>query len=339
MPKSTLGAWRSFSTLAQVAIATAQASGQRRYEFEGDFIEPQANTFYMNEAEATGGAAPDNHLLLNRKYEGSHGSKLFPDLAGIMLASVLGQDSVAAVGATAAYRHTITPALNPDSCVLRTVLENDGTNQKQYLGVAVKSVTLKGSRGEFMTLEANLIGRGAEATDATAKPANSGESYLHYQQVNFTKGGTFDGTSVSGGTSMSAALIDFEAGFDNNAVGDYHFGDATGLVGAIAPNLTNKYGLPLSANFEMEDETLRNDLLAGTEFVVSIPMVGGVADGAANYEVNLIYPRVVLKEVNKRRQDGRRRMAASFAVLSDPTYGAVVAQVVNLHASSYVATS
>ncbi|MCB1020330.1 MAG: hypothetical protein KDC27_10395 [Acidobacteria bacterium] len=338
MPKSTLGAWRSFSPLAQADISTAQAAG-RRYDYDGDLLAPEADEYYTNEIESTGSAAPTNAGLITRKFEGSHASKLYPDLVAMALSTLFGTDDVTQQGASSAYQHEITPSLDPDSCVFRTVIENDGTDQFAYPGVTVKTFKAKGERKQFVTCEMGLMGRGQQVANAISKPANSGESYLSYKEVNFYRGGTFNGTSFSGATLLSAALISFEAGFDNNATADFLFGDASGLAGAIAPNLTSKYKFDLSAKFEMEDRTMETDLLAQTEFPVHIPMVGGVANGGYNYTVDLIYPRCRFRQAKPVKEEGRRRLNAVFQVLEDPTYGAFIARVINLTSSSYVATS
>ena len=334
MPKSNIAAWRGFSLTKQADINTAAAVNTLLY-FEGEPMEPEPDTFYVNDGEVTGELLPTVSRLLNRKFAGKHKSKAFPHLVALFASQAMGKDTPTMVAATTAYKHKLEIDKTVVELPVRTMVENDGNTQNQFKGVACVGFTLSGQRGGFVEFEADLIGSGAEAADVTAKPARVAESYLTYQDVKLTRGGTFDGSTVTGGTDLSAQLMSFKLSFKNNGAGKHLFGDASGNMGSIRRG--SKYEVDLEMEIELEDATHRAALLAGTEYVVAIPMVGGTANGTAKYTVEAILPRVAYKEAKKGVDEGTLKVSAKFAVLSDPTYGGFVLNVINLQTASYLA--
>ncbi|HEX4135916.1 MAG TPA: phage tail tube protein [Bryobacteraceae bacterium] len=337
MPQSLTGGWRAVSDLCQTAIGTAQPVTEL-LNFEGtDLMEPDPETFFENTTEITGSLLPTKHKLLNMKFSGKHKCKATPTVVALFASMAMGEDTATVVGATTAYSHKLQMNSGIVELPYRTLVENDGSSQFAYPGVACTGFTLSGSRGQFVEFEADLMGRASEGADATAKPAANPESYLAYGDCNFAMGGAYDGTAVTGATAISAQLVNFKFAFKNNGKGKYNVGDSTGNVGAIRRGLT--YSVELDAEIELEDRSQRAALLAGTEYVVHIPIVGGVANGAANYTVDIVLPRAVFKDTKKGVADGILKIAGKFAVLSDPTFGGCDIRVTNLFAHSYLATA
>lgn len=336
MPKSIIGAWRGFSLTKQADINTAAAVNTLLY-FEGEPMEPEPDTVYVNDGEVTGELLPTVSQLLNRKFTGKHKSKAFPHLVALFASQAMGKDTPTVVGATTAYKHKLEIDKTVVELPLRTMIENDGNSQSRFLGVGCTGFTISGQRGGHVDFEADLIGSGAEAADATAKPARVAESYLTYADTKLIRGGTFDGTAVTGGVELSAPLMSFKFGFKNNGAGKHLFGDASGNYGSIRRG--SKYEVELEMELELEDSSHRTALLAGTEYVFSIPMVGGTANGAAKYTVEAIFPRVVYREAKKGVDDGTLKLAAKFNVLSDPSYGGFILNIINLQSASYLAAA
>lgn len=333
MPKSNIGAWRGFSLVKQANITTSANVDTLLY-FEGEPMEPEIDTFWVNDTEITGELLPTVARALNKKFAGKQKSKAFPHLVGLFASQAMGQDTVSQVGVTSAYLHKIRIDKNVVELPCRTMVENDGYQQRKFTGVACIGFSLSGERGGFVEFEADLLGSGAEADDATAKPARVNETYLTYQDVTLTRGGTFDGNAITGGENLSAPLKSFKVEFKNNGKGVHLFGDASGNMGSIRRG--QKYEVSLELDFELEDASHRNALLAGTEYVMAIPMIGGVADGTAHYQVELIFPRVVYREAKRGVDDGTLTVAAKFAVLSHATYGGFLVNVTNLFQNSYL---
>jgi hypothetical protein len=336
MPKSIIGGWRGFSLLKQADIATVQPVNTL-LQFEGDPMEPETETYYVNDDEITGELLPTTKRMLTKKFAGKHKSKAFPHVVGLFASMAMGKDTVTQVGSTTAYKHKLEIDKDVVELPYRTMIENDGAGQFLFPGVSCPGFTISGKRGGFVEFEADLIGRGGEQTDSTAKPARVNETYMAYGDVTFTKGGVYNGTDVTGGTDISAQLAEFKLSFRNNAKGVYLMGDASGLVGQVRRG--QKYEVEFEAEIELEDQSHRNDFLAGTEFVVAIPIVGGIANGTARYTVQIILPRVFYREAKKGVNDGILKIAAKFGVLSDPTYGGLIINVINLQQTSYLAAA
>lgn len=336
MPKSITGGWRAFSALVQANISTAKPASTT-FNFEGEPMEPEPDTQFVNDNEVTGELMPTLHRLLNMKFAGKHKSKAFPHLVGLFASMAMGKDTPAMVGATMAYKHKIEIEKTVTELPYRSLVENDGLAQFLYTGVACVGFSLSGQRGGFVEFEADLVGSGSETADATAKPARVAESYLAYGDIKLTRGGTYDGASVTGGTDLSAQLKDFKVAFKNNGKAVYLCGDSSGYAGQIRRG--EKYEVELEANIELEDQTHRAALLAGTELVMAIPIVGGTANGVAKYTVELVFPRVVYREAKKGVDEGWLKAGSKFQVLVDPTYGAFILNVINLQAASYLAAA
>jgi hypothetical protein len=337
MPQSLTGGWRAVSDLCQTAIGTAQAATEL-LNFEGtDLMEPEPETFFQNTTEITGSLLPTKHKLLNMKFSGKHKAKATPSLVGLFASMAMGSDTATLIGATTAYSHKL--GLNSGIVELpyRTLVENDGNSQFGFTGVACTGFTLSGARGQFVEFEADLMGRASEGADATAKPTANPESYLAYGDCNFLMGGAYDGTSVTGAASISAQLVNFKLTMKNNGKGKYNIGDSSGNVGAIRRGLT--YSIELDAEIELEDRSQRAALLAGTEYVVHIPIIGGIANSTANYAVDIVLPRAVWKDTKKGVAEGLLKIAGKLAILTDPTYGACDIRVTNLYSHSYMATA
>ncbi|HVW07302.1 MAG TPA: phage tail tube protein [Bryobacteraceae bacterium] len=336
--QSISGAWRALSSLCQVAIGTSQPVTDVLPFGGTDLFEPEPGQFFTNKDEVTGGLTPTKHQLLNMKMAGKHKAKATPTSVALFVSMALGNDTAAIIGTTTAYTHKSSVSAAIVSLPCRTLVENDGAKQFSYVGVACTGFTLSGQRDGYVELEADLIGRGSEAADATAQPAASAESYLTYQNCDFSPGGTYDGTAVTGGASIAARLVSFKLDYKNGAKGIYAVGDASGYLADIRRGQM----VDISVEAEVEIDNTRAEragLLAGTEQVMHIPIVGGVANGTAHYGVDIVLPRVVLSAAKKAAKDGILQVAGKYTILTDPTYGSMDIRVTNLKATSYAATA
>jgi hypothetical protein len=337
MPYSVNGGWRGFSLLKQVDNVTAKTVNTLLY-YEGEPIETQANNFWMNKGEITGDLLPTQARILNKKLAGKHKSKLHPHIVGLLASMAMGKDTVSAVGATTAYNHKLEIDKTVVELPKRTMIENDGFEQTRFIGVGCTGFKISAKENDFVDFEADLMGTGLEVlNDPTAKPARVNESYMAYNDAKFYRGGTFNGTTVTGETDFSASLIGFDLEFKNEGKGRYQFGDASGTMAAIRRG--QSYTCDFGAEIELEDASHKAALLAGTEYVVRIPIEGEVANGAAKYKVEIILPRVRYAEANKKQNDGILAINGKFAVMSDPAYGGLIINVVNLQQANYLAAA
>ncbi len=334
MPFSISGGWRAFSLLIQTAIGVAQPV-DTFLQFSGDPAEPEPNQLFMNDEEVNGELVADRHKLVNRKLEFNHSQKATPHAVGLFAAMVLGEDTISLVE-VGVHEHLM--KLNKTVEMLyRTMDENDGGRQIQMLGIACNSLKLSGKNDDFVEMEAGLIGRGDEAVNADGKPSDDQEAYLCYGDVQIFKGGTYDGVAVTGGTEISAELKSFNIEISKNAGTRYQFGDSSGNVGAIRRG--NKAVLKFEAEIEFEDQSHRNDMLAGAEAVWHIPMTGVLAGATASFAADVVLPRVIYKAAKKGVDEGILKINGEFGVLADSTHGPIHLRVVNNFATSYAATA
>ena len=333
--KNIIGGWRGISLTKQANITTAVAVNTL-LPFSGDPLESAVNKNYKNTDQVTGKLLATRHKVLNYKMEGKHKDKATPHLIALFASMAMGKDTSTVVGGSTAYQHKL--ELDPAVVELpyRTMIENDGDKQWRFAGVACRGFSISGSRGEFIEFEADLVGRDEVEEDGTivtltAKPALVNESYLTYCDANLKKGGTFTGGAHTGGTTISSQIKSFKFDFKNAGSGVYLMGDASCAVGGIRRG--KGYDGMLEATVEIEDRAYRTEMRQGTEFVMSIPIVGEIANGAVRYEANLLFPKVALMEAPKKIEDDGALAYAGKYDIFDEFY----LNITNLQAASYLA--
>ncbi len=328
--------WRGFSTAKETAYGTA-ATVDTALNFEGSPTDIAINEAKTNEEEITGLNEPDQHEILNWKLEGTHAQRAMPHNVALLGALAMGKvtsDQPDNVNAPNTYRHWIERDITNVALPSITLVEYDGIAKKQYLGIYGKSLKLSGERGDFLKMEAAFGGMGKEEASAIAKPTVVVESYLRYGDANLTRGGSLSGTVAGGNlavggspTSFQADLKSFEYTVENNAVPLYEMGDNTGYVTRVERG--DRFTHSLSAVLEMQDDTHKTGLTAGTEYVLNIPIIGGLIEDVQKYTVELIFPRVVYKEAKKDRDGHVMTVNADFQILEDSTYGSVIMIIIN----------
>lgn len=331
--------WRGLSIARETTIG-APAAVDAAFNFEGPPVDIEINEARTDEDEITGLNEPGRHEILNWKLEGAHTQRSTPHNLAYFLACALGKVTTQTPDSStdpAVRRHWIERDLVGVELPTVTLVEFDGVAQKRFPGVFVKSVKVNGERNDFLKLEAQLGGMGKEESISIAKPAVVAESYLRYGDVEFTRGGSLSG-SVAGGdlavggspASFKADLRSFSWTIDNQAIPVYEMGDNTGYVSRVERG--DRFTHELSAVFEMQDDAHKTGLVNGTEYVLNIPIAGGVIPGGGgsfNYSADLIFPRVVYREAKKDRDGQALIVNAEFQVLEDGDYGSVIVKVVN----------
>jgi Phage tail tube protein len=331
--------WRGLSIARETALGSP-ATVDTAFNFEGPPVDIEINEAQTDENEVTGYNEPGVHEVLNWKLDGSHTQRATPHNLAYFLAAVMGKVTTQtpdAINNPSVRRHWLERDLVNVSLPTVTLVEFDGIAQKRFAGVFVKSVKLSGERNDFLKLEAQMGGMGKEESSAIAKPAGVAESYLRYGDVELTRGGSLSGSVASGDLVVSGSPVSFKADLkrffwtiDNQALPVYEMGDNTGFVSRAERG--DRFTHDLSAVFEMQDDSHKTGLVNGTQYVLNIPIVGGVipgGSGAFNYSANLIFPKVVYREAKKGRNGQALIVNAEFQVLEDSTYGSAIVKIVN----------
>lgn len=343
--KRITGGFRGFSTAKEVTFGVP-AVVDTAFNFEGDPTDIEINESQDDGEEVTGLNEPSAFDILNYKLEGSHQQRANPhniaQFAGMCLGKVT-TDQPDSGNNPEVYQHWFERDLDNSQLSSFTLVENDGVATKQFAGIFGKTLKLLGERGDFLKMECGFGGMGKEETSAVVKPTILPDIYLRYGDVNFSRGGSITGSVagqdlvVGGGpTVLNSVLRSFEWNLDNQAETIYAMGDSSGLV--TLPERGDKFLNTLSAEFEMQDDQHKAALIAGTEYVLNIsivgaPITGSGADGLLNYTVDLIFPKVVYKAAKKGRDGEKMIVPTEFMVLEDVTYGSVIVKVINKQAA------
>jgi len=333
--KTNITGWRGISKSAETTQGLA-ATVDISLAFAGDPLDREPDKTYKNDDEVTGQRVSSKSEITRYKLAGSHKQKAMPQNLAFFLAMAMGSvvsSQPDATGAPNTWEHLIT-YLNDDTGILlptRTIRENDGISDKEYKGVACKSIEISGQKGEHVEMVANLLGLGNETIEASGtytKPSTVLESYLNYSDVNLRKGGTWDpvAKTITGGTALEAKLKNFKFNFDNGATPEFAFGDNSKAATEIRAKgrLTTK----LEAEFEIDDESHKTDLEAGTEFALIIPIVGTTIEGTYNYTVEFLFPRCKYAAAKKGTDDGMMKVGSEIELLASPD-NAVYVRIIN----------
>lgn len=335
---TTSDAWRGYSLAKESAFGTA-ATVDTSMNFSGDFMSADPEKVWDDKDENTGELAPTRVQVLTMKTSGKHSSNLTPHSAALGFSWLFGNCTTSnpAVQDHAASRvHKIVTDKDEIEMATRTVTECAGGVVTDYAGCSLADVTVSAAREDFAKIEWTILGMGKEATSslhAIDRPATVAEDYLTYGDVHIMRGGTYNGTVVSGGTDISARVRDVKVGASYGTKQHYLFGDATRCAGRAIRARMPEFTLEMSLEFE--DGAEKAALLAGTTYVVEIPMIGGALSAASgdDYTVRFVFPKVAYNKASRAVDDGLLLLNAGFRVLADATYGPMHVHVRNEQAS------
>ncbi len=331
--------WRGFS-LAKETSYGSPATVDTAFNFEGPPTDIEINLAETDENEITGLHEPGAHEILNWKLDGVHRQRTTPHNVAYFLAAVMGKVTTQTPDAgndPTVRRHWIGREVGNAALSSLTMVEFDGIAQKRFPGIFAQSVRVLGERNDFLKLEARLGGMGKEEASAIGKPPVVAESYLRYGDVEFTRGGALSGSVAAGDLAVGGSPVSFKGDLksfawtlNNQAVPVYEMGDNSGHVSRAERG--DRFTHDLTAQFEMQDDTHKTGLINGTQYVLNIPLVGGVisgGSGAFNFSIDLIFPKVVYRQAKKARDGQEVIVNAEFQVLEDATYGSVIVKVIN----------
>lgn len=331
--------WRGFS-IAKESSFGLPATVDTAFNFEGPPVDIEINRSQTDENEITGLNEPGSHEVLNWKLEGVHRQRTTPHNLAYFLSAVMGKVTTQTPDAgndPTVRRHWIERETGNASLPSVTLVEFDGIAEKRFSGIYAKSVKVAGERNDFIKLEAQMGGMGKEESSAIGKPMVVAESYLRYGDVEFTRGGSLNGSVAGGDLTVGGSAVSFKGDLrsfawtiDNQAVPIYEMGDNSGHVSRAERG--DRFSHELSAVFEMQDESHKTGLVNGTQYVLNIPISGGVVpggSGAFNFSADLIFPKVVYREARKSLDGQTLIVNAGFQVLEDSTYGSAIVKIIN----------
>ena len=205
-----------------------------------------------------------------------------------------------------------------------TVLDYPGAAlKKQWPGCLLRSVEIAGERKGFVRLVAQIVGSGTTTSPATARPAELTEVYLKVGDATVTRGGTWNGTVFTGGTSINAACRSFRWSATQDIPDDlvYLMGGST----QMGRGERLRRSQTLQVVLEFSDDTEKAFVLDQTNMNLQINLAGA----SGSYAVKLIFPSITFSSVSMAGGTGVLLETLDAAVFHETTYGSVFAQVVN----------
>ncbi len=338
--KHIVSGWRGFSKGKETSYGTVKTV-DTLLNFKGQPADVKVKDQVMNEDEISGFSEATTRTILTKSLELTHEQRAMPHNLALFMALCMGKittDQPDNVNDPAAYRHYLERDLTTVDLKSVTMVENDGVQQKQYPGIFCKSVEIKGDREGFVEMTAEIMGNGGQSNNAESKPSAEAESYLRYGDMTFKRGGSLSGTVAAqslavGGSpvDLSSKLRSFSYKIDNLARPIYEIGDQTKQVSRAERG--RRWEHTLNCQFEVEDTSHHDAMLAGTQYILHIPIIGDVIGGGSgdeNYRCELYFPIVEYLETPKTYDDnGILIVDANFQVLEDSTYGSVIAEIHN----------
>ena len=205
-----------------------------------------------------------------------------------------------------------------------TVLDYIGAAlKKQWPGCLLQSLGIAGERKGFVRLTAQIVGSGTTTSPATARPAEVTEVYLKVGDATVTRGGTWNGTVFSGGTSINAACRSFDWSVSQDIPDDlvYLMGGSTKM--GRGERLRRSQTLKMVLEFNSDTE--KAFVLDQTNMNFQINLAGATG----SYAVKLIFPSITFKGIQMTGETGVLVETMDASVFHHTTYGSMFAQVIN----------
>jgi hypothetical protein len=287
---------------ADVVMSAANACSMKRFEFNPDWPDVVDN----DKGEITGTEHGTDQEIIEQRFAGTYTEpKTKPNSVAGLAALVLGDITSTKDGAEDAWRHKIVPVAVGTALPSMNLEHIKGGVQHKYNGVRGNSLKLAGVAGEFISLEAALMGSGTRAVSAVAFPAAITESVLPANlcsawlesgsDISITATLVQASEDISGATpaDIKARLKSFEFMFNNNLEEIPGFGGA----GVLQDSDYGRRTIDFKAEIIFNDITELNHYLAQDELAIEIDCKGAQITGASTffYGFQLIIPRFKLK--------------------------------------------
>lgn len=226
--------------------------------------------------------APDQFPATSgiKTYDGK--LKMFVDPASIgeLFNSLLGSDSSAQQGGSAAYKHTITRNVSPTRPGYTFFFDNGQSLIKKYNLATVKKISINGPVDNIIELEADILAK-SEAAGAIGSPAFPTPNYL-----------TFAGCTVKLGGSTYADIKTWKLDIDNGAGILRTLGQSQDPTDIL---IRNKLKIDGSMTIFFSSETERAKFLAGTSNSLEFLCEGAIIASTFKYTLDINLPKIIYK--------------------------------------------
>lgn len=288
--------YRAFSTKKETtygtALALASATPYRlkhidnvRWQEPGDIV--------TDKDEHTGFAGIAERTARKRFIEFTHEQRFLVHPAILMTSLLFGNVSSVQQGTTAAYRHDMTPQTAVELPSATMWQGNPLTGDKVFAGIGCVEIKVTAEQEKFVKWASSMIGSGLMATgvDISGVALPPGEAYLAWEDCDLLIGGTFNGSDVTGGTSIKDKVRKLELTMKNGGKREYQMGgDGTFADALVLKNTKLEDRGVIDLEISPGDTTELDYIINETENVVEFKLVGGVADTGYNFTYSVVFP-------------------------------------------------
>jgi len=285
---------RAFSTKKQSAWGTALVNGSmtEAFPFKGEAVAvPGVALIGDDEETGRGHEWPTDSVVARLESSLNLSYDLSTEAAAYLLTFAMGACSSAQQGESAAYKHDITllaPA-TADQLPYTTIVEMLTSGiKKKYSDMVVDSVRISGEYGNpRLSVEAEMVGSGKEATSDLSMPSLTTMHYLPWGGVS-VKYGTRDSEA-----EVKTRLTQFDFAIRNNHLRDlgYQAGGGTERAQLLFGKREFDFSFTLLAD---NSTTIRDAWRAGTEASVLIEITGALIADTYYHKLYIDIPNFII---------------------------------------------
>ncbi|MFA5753988.1 MAG: hypothetical protein WC905_01325 [Patescibacteria group bacterium] len=190
---------------------------------------------------------------------------------------------------------------------------------------AVITISSAGGAGE-LTVNYKILYRPTEAAWGTF-PARVSEDPLKVAKISVIHGGKWNGTSFSGGRTVTSEINSLEYTLNNN--GECEF--VPGAGGDYAARYFRDGRVQkIKLDREFRELVMRQHVEDNDTFGIYIKAEGALYDATYKYQVEMIFPKCAVMTADPGVDSKRLKEDVDVQVLEDDTYGSVIVHVQNM---------
>jgi len=189
---------------------------------------------------------------------------------------------------------------------------------------AVITIEAPGSATTDITYK--VLYRPAESASWMTFPAKVEESPMRVSSTTLNFGGSWGGSSFTGGKTMTCSIKNVEWSFNNNGNVEFCFGTAGDYGGRFFRDARTQ---TLNVTRELRDMVMQQRLAGEETFGMRITFTGAEFDSGENYTVDVIFPKLAFLSAPLSVDGKRLSEGGELTVLEHDTYGSVIVKVKN----------
>ena len=187
-------------------------------------------------------------------------------------------------------------------------------------------ITITAPAGTATAVNYKILYTPTEAAAFTF-PAKVQETPLRVSQLQVNMGGTWNGTTFSGGRTLSSEIGSIEWKFSNKLAIEFFPGsDGAYASGAYREGREQS----ITIDRKMRETIFQRHTIDNSQFGLRLLAEGALYDDPHKYQVEIIFPKLALLAADPKVDGKVMGETGNIQVLEDATYGSVICRVKNL---------